>query len=240
VLFTSQTTMVNRKIGPDLKECALRLWELGWEKDIIFESLGVSRASVYQWQSIFAEHNSVLKPCLPLVGWPCIIIRAVMTAIKEVYNNEADVYLDELTWWLAIHHNIVISCSGLQENLINVGLTWKLLHKIGSEQDEVIQAEFLETVREHSAGQGDKFVFLNKMSMNDHGTSRHYGQSMVGECADFVDNFVCGDQYSLLAAVAKKGYVASQTVLGSFDSVEFYNFVAEQVVSTIARVLCIY
>jgi len=29
-----------------------------------------------------------------------------MTAIKEVYNNEADAYLDELVWWLAIHQQI--------------------------------------------------------------------------------------------------------------------------------------
>lgn len=232
--------MVNRKISPDLKECALRLWELGWEQDLIFESLNVSRASIYRWRNIFAEHNSVLKPRSPLVGRRRIIIRAVMTAIKEVYNNEADIYLDELVWWLAIHHDIVISRSALQENLVNAGLTRKLLHKIASERDEIIRAEFLETVRDHSTGQGDEFVFLDEMSKNDHDTSRHYGRSMVGERADFVDNFIRGDRYSLLAAITTEGYIASRVVLGSFDSVEFYDFVAEQIVSLPLDSGCLY
>lgn len=119
-----------------------------------------------------AQHNSVLKPRSPLVGRPHIIIRAVMTVIKEAYNNEADVYLDKLVWWLAIHHDIVISRSALQENLVNVGLTQKFLHKLASARDEVIRAEFLETVRVHSTGQGVEFIFINKMSKNDRDTSR--------------------------------------------------------------------
>jgi hypothetical protein len=53
---------------------------------------------------------------------------------------------------------------------------------------------------------------------------------MRGERADFIDNFVRGDRYSLLAAITTDGYVACRAVLGSFDSVEFYDFVAEQVV----------
>lgn len=53
---------------------------------------------------------------------------------------------------------------------------------------------------------------------------------MRGERADFIDNFVRGERYSLLAAITTNGYVACRAVLGSFDSVEFFDFVAEQVV----------
>jgi len=35
------------KISSDLKEYALRLWELGWDQDIILKSLSISRASLY-------------------------------------------------------------------------------------------------------------------------------------------------------------------------------------------------
>lgn len=200
--------MVNRQISSDLKECALRLWDLGWDQDMIFESLCVSRASVYRWRKIFAEHHSVNKPRSPLIGRPRLIIRAVMTAIKQVYNNEADVYLDELVWWLAIQHDIVIPRSALQSNLEDAGLTRKLLHKIASEQDEELRADFLATVREHSTGQGDEFIFLDEMSKNNHDIARRYGRSMRGERADFIDNFVRGDRYSLLAAITTDGYVA--------------------------------
>jgi hypothetical protein len=35
----------------------------------------------------------------------------------------------------------------------------------------------------------------------------------------------------LVAAITTKGYVAAHAVPGSFDAFEFYNFIAEQVVS---------
>ena len=128
--------MVNRKISSDLKECALRLWELGWDQDMILERLCVSHASVYRWMKIFLEHNSVDKPHSSLIGCRRLIICAVMTAIKQVYHNEADVYLDKLTWWLAIQHDNVISRSALQHNLEDVGLMHKLLYRIAAEWDE--------------------------------------------------------------------------------------------------------
>ena len=33
--------------------------------------------------------------------------------IKEIHNNEADAYLDELVWWLTAHFNNAISRSTL-------------------------------------------------------------------------------------------------------------------------------
>ena len=91
---------------------------------------------MYRWCKIFDEYNSVTCPRSGLVGRPRILVHAVVIAIKEIYNNEADAYLDELVWWLAIHHNIAISHSALHKNLQEVGLTWKLLHKIARECDE--------------------------------------------------------------------------------------------------------
>ncbi|KDR67240.1 hypothetical protein GALMADRAFT_50492, partial [Galerina marginata CBS 339.88] len=113
----------NRRISPDLKECALRLWELGYDKEFITESLCISKTSMYRWRNIFDEFESVQRPPSAILGRPRIIIRAVLSAIEEVYKNEAEVYLDELTWWLAIHHDIAISRSALQKNLQDAGLT---------------------------------------------------------------------------------------------------------------------
>jgi transposase-like protein len=41
--------MGNRKISSDLKECALRLWNAGWDIEDIYNALGVFRASIYRW-----------------------------------------------------------------------------------------------------------------------------------------------------------------------------------------------
>ena len=126
--------MVNCKISVDLKECSLRLWELGWDKEFIAETLCISTTSLYRWRKIFEEYNSVKHPPSPLIGQPRIIVRAVLTAIQDVYKNEADAYLDELMWWLAVHHDITISRSSLQWNLKEARLTRKLLHKIAHER----------------------------------------------------------------------------------------------------------
>jgi hypothetical protein len=44
--------MGNRKISPDLKECALRLWNAGWDIEDIHNALGVSRARIYRWEAV--------------------------------------------------------------------------------------------------------------------------------------------------------------------------------------------
>lgn len=45
--IVSFITMVNQRIGKDLKECTLRLWDHGWELEDIREALGVSRRSYF-------------------------------------------------------------------------------------------------------------------------------------------------------------------------------------------------
>ncbi|KAJ7584192.1 hypothetical protein C8J56DRAFT_893786 [Mycena floridula] len=76
----------------------------------------------------------------------------VLTAVKQVYEGEPDAYLDELIWFLAIHHDVAISKSALQQNLQEAGLTQKLLKKIARERDEVSRAEFCREIRERSGG----------------------------------------------------------------------------------------
>ncbi|KAG2344655.1 hypothetical protein BDR05DRAFT_881783 [Suillus weaverae] len=60
--------MVNRRISKDLKECALTLWDHGWEVKDICEVLGVSRASCFRWRNMFEELGTVARPPSPLVG----------------------------------------------------------------------------------------------------------------------------------------------------------------------------
>ena len=203
---------------------------LGWDIELIIDSLCISRASIYRWNKIFEEHQSVTRPPSAPIGRPRAIIRAVMTAIVQVYHNEADAYLDELVWWLAVHHDLPISRSALQKNLVDAGLTRKLLHKIARERDEEVRAEYCTVIQEHSNGQGEEFIFVDEVSKNDHDTARRYGRALSGERADFVDNFVRGQRYSMVAALTVDGYVSARVIPGSFDAAEFYDYVVEQIV----------
>lgn len=78
-------------------------------------------------------------------------------------------------------------------------------------------------------GDGSELVCLDETTKNELSWARWYGMAPPGECAELTNVFVCGDQYSLPAAITVDGYIATHVVLGSFDSLEFYEFVQEQV-----------
>lgn len=225
--------MPNRRISVDLKECALRLWEAGWDKSDICNALAVSPRSLYRWRAIFTEFGSVLKPPSPIRGRPRIIGLAAFTAMRELYERHPDTYLDELQWMLAIHHDIPISVSALQDNLVKAGLTRKLLHKIAIERDNERRATFLAGIcnLDHFSGTAEEFVTVDESSKNEHDVARRYGRAPIGQEADFSDVFVRGVRYSLCAAISTEGYIATRVLPGSFDTFLFFDFIVDDVVS---------
>lgn len=214
-----------------MKECAIKLWDQGWDIHDIMDTLGVSQASIYRWQIIFDEHGSVNRPPSAPKGCERKITRAVLTATQTLYENESDLYLDELVLWLAVNHNIDISVSQLHEVLKKAGLTRKLLVKIAIERDEVLRQEWKDMqAGDDFLADGTQFVFLDETSKNELTFARRYGRAYSGNRAELKDVFVRGDRYSLVAALTVDGYMACHIVPGSFDSIDFLEFVQEQVV----------
>lgn len=222
--------MGNRKISTDLKDAALRLWDLGWEENDIMQGLVVSRASLYRWKKLFAEIGSTARPPSPLRGRPRIITHAVLSACLDIYQKEPEVYLDELRWHLAINHDIPISISALQKNITDAGLTRKLLHRIARERKKQQRDEYWNVINDDLAGDSDVIVVADETSKNDHTLARRYGRAPAGMRATYSYNFVRGPGYSVGAAMSKEGYLAVKVVPGAFDSFDFFDFVAEQVV----------
>ncbi|KAG1812639.1 hypothetical protein EV424DRAFT_1264960, partial [Suillus variegatus] len=116
--------MGNRRISADLKECALNLWNTGWDIEDICDALGVSCTSIYRWETIFAEYGTVNRPPSPICGQQLrILTHALMTACEALFAEESDLYLDKVVTWLALTHDISISVSTLCHNLKEAGLT---------------------------------------------------------------------------------------------------------------------
>lgn len=109
--------MVNRAISKDMKELALRLVELGWTDIDICETLSVLHASLYHWKALVETLGDVVRPPSPLLGRTCLVTRAVMSEIEVLLRAHPATYLNELAWWLGVHHNIVILRSTLKETL---------------------------------------------------------------------------------------------------------------------------
>lgn len=221
--------MVYRHISSDMKDCALRLWETGWAKEDICSVLCVSRSSLYRWAKIFDDFGSVTPPPSPMRGRPRLIGMVAMNAIKDIYARNSDAYLDELQWHLAIHHDLVISVSALQETLVRAGLTRKVLHKIASERDEARQAEFMHSIQHNFSGTGDEFVIVDESSKNEHSYACRYGRAPIGQDAILTTPFIQGERYSLVTAMSKAGYLAAHVVPGSLDAYEFFDFIVEDV-----------
>jgi hypothetical protein len=156
---------------------------------------------------------------------------AALTAIKELYERHPDTYLNELQWFLGIHHDLPISISALQEHLDKAGLSRKVLHKIASERDEERRAAFLHSIRTDFSGMGDEFVAIDESSKNEHDVARRYRRAPVGHDANLTDPFVRGEHYSLVAAMSKQGYIATHVIPGSLDTFAFFDFIVEDVVS---------
>ncbi|KAG2749004.1 Homeodomain-like protein, partial [Suillus brevipes Sb2] len=115
--------MVNRRISNDLKDCALRLWDHGWDLEDICEAFGVSERSCYRWRRIFEECGTATKPPSPLTGRTRTITRALLMAVEDLFAEDSDLFLDEVCTWLAIEHDIIVSTSTLSRNLKDAGLT---------------------------------------------------------------------------------------------------------------------
>jgi transposase len=188
--------MGNRRISPDMKFCALRLWNSGWTVDDIIETLRISRSSIYRWQNILLKHGDVVWPRSPLIGRTRIIARAVLRATQDLYAEESDLYLDEIVTWLALEHDVAVSTSTLSRNLEEAGLTRKILHKIAKERDEQLRLDY--RASEDFCGDGSEFVCVDETSKNELTYARRYGRSMSGEQAHLTDVFVRGDRYSLI------------------------------------------
>ena len=199
--------MVFRKISSDMKDCVLCLWELGWSRDDVCFTLCVLQASLYCWAVLFEEFGLTTAPPPPIWERLRIIGLVAMNTIRKLYAWNSTVYLDELQWHLAIFHDIAISTLALQETLERAGLTWKVLHKIAILRDEIQRAKFLHNIQHGFSGSGDKFVVVDESSKNEHTLTCCYGRAPIGQDTIHTAPFVCGDHYSLVAAMSKTGYL---------------------------------
>ncbi|KAK0187018.1 hypothetical protein F5146DRAFT_1104984 [Armillaria mellea] len=100
--------MGNCHIPTQIKDIALELWTLGWDPSDICRIFHISPRSLYCYH-------------------PCIVSLAILDAIHVLLKSHPDTYLDELQWFLAIHHDLPISLSALQHNLIRAGLRHSLI-----------------------------------------------------------------------------------------------------------------
>jgi uncharacterized membrane protein len=89
---------------------------------------------------------------------------------------------------------------------------------------------------ESFSGTAMEFVAVDESSKDEHSLARGFGCSPIGQQAQLPDPFIRGERYSLVAAMSTQGYIATRIVPGSINAFEFFEFVVEDVVSTIVSI----
>ena len=149
-----------------------------WQETLCSESLGswlgnlgytmmISHSSLFHWRWIFAEHSSVTHPQVSIMGPKWIINRAVLTAIQDIYQEDSDLYLDELCTPLAAEHQIFVTTLTLSQNLIEARLTRKVLHKLAIEWDEILQEDWRNGLCNDFSDIGSEFICVDETSKNN-------------------------------------------------------------------------
>jgi hypothetical protein len=65
---------------------------------------------------------------------------------------------------------------------------------------------------------------IDESSKDNRTIFRRYGQAPTGHKVVIPANSVCGERYSIVAAMGIEGYIATRVVPGSVDSDEFFDF----------------
>jgi transposase len=211
-----------------MKQRALQLLLEGWDMDDIVESLGVSTKSITRWKDNYEQHGTV-SPTSVTRGRRRLLTSTMLGDLKALILDSPSLYLDELSKWLAIYHDQPISTSALCQNLLDAGLTYKLLQKAAAEQDNQAREGWLHDVLMNFAA--DQLIFLDESSKDNRTVFRRYGCAMAGERAIEVVPLDRGVRYSILPALTLDGYLAVRVVEGSIDGAEYYDFVLKEVVS---------
>ena len=116
-------------------------------------------------------------------------------------------FLDEIQDWMALHHDAAISITSLHQVIQDAGLSLKMLHKAASERDEEAQEEFRTYVWEHLVV--EQVITADESSKDDHTIFHCFRRYPQGHWASIDADFVCGDCYSIVAAISVEGYVGT-------------------------------
>ena len=127
--------MVYHSISADKKRRALQLLNEGYELPQIAHILGVSSKSISCWQDNYDTHGCVDLPS-SLRGRHHILSGNVIDELWELIEESPDLFLDKIGSWLALFHVVQISMTALHDNLQDLGLSQKTMHRAAMERDD--------------------------------------------------------------------------------------------------------
>ena len=234
VHLSSCQPMVFQKISLDMKERVLSLYFQGHLPKDLCHTFGFSEKSVRRWKENIYRYGNVIPPPSYCQGHPQKLNSNQINDLMAQLLVDPDMYLQEIQTWVAIHQEVGILKSSLAALIEDVGFYYKSLHRVAAERNEDEQVEFWAWAQEMLVP--EMIVTADESSKDNRTIYWHCGRSLSEMHAPLSTQFVCGIQYSLIAAMGVDGYISTWVVEGSVDTAEFFDFIVSDFVSILLSV----
>jgi len=223
--------MGNRKISPDLKLAAMKMYDRGlMDLDDILDCVGFKESTFYRVLRLYRETGEVVRPKSNLRGRPRKLDFDDSTYLVTLINHRPDWFLDELEVLLSTNRFISVHWTTIQCTLERAGISIKKIQRIAQERDEDLRADFVRKMGQYSA---DEIGFLDEISKDERTLHRRRGRSKKGTRAVMRGAFVRGRRVSGEGLLSLDGIVASTVVEGSMTRDKFLYFLEHSVVCSI-------
>jgi transposase len=221
--------MVYRKILPNMKLAAIRLYEKNLlSLDDILDCCGLSEQTFWHVHKPFQETGDVEPPTCTTRGRPKLHFDDI-TYLLALVHQRPDWFLDELLDLLDTNRFVSVHYTTIHRELEHAGVSVKKLRNIAKEHNEDLRADFIRQMGQYSA---EEIGFLNEFSKDERTIQRRRGCTKKGRQACMRGVFVCGRRVSGEGLLTLDGIVASTVVEGSMTREKFLYFLKHTVVST--------
>jgi transposase len=221
--------MGNRKISPDLKFAAMKMYEKGlMDLDDILDCVGFKERTFYRVLRLYRDTGEVVRPNSNLRGRPRKLDFDDSNYLVTLVNHRPDWFLDELDGLLATNRFMSVHWTTIQRTLERAGISVKKIRRIAQERNEDVCADFVRQMGQYGP---EEIGFLDEFSKDERTLHRRRGRSKKGTRSVMRGAFVRGRRVSGEGLLTLDGIVASTVVEGSMTRDKFLFFLEHSVVS---------
>ena len=220
--------MGNRRISPNIKLAAIRLYErrlLPLRQ--ILECVGFSRRTFFRILSLFNETGEVAKPRSLALSRPRVFNHEDLNYLLQLVYHRPNWFLDELQELVESNRFISVHFSTIHRELQRAGVSLKKLRKIAKERDEDLRADFMRRVAQYAP---EEMIWIDETSKDERTLIRRNGRAKKSHRANMKGVFVRGRRLTAVAALSMDGIVAGHVVEGSLRRADFLLFLEDAVV----------
>jgi transposase len=217
------------RFAAGVKDSARRMDSLGVSRSAIALYLNCSTRSIRRWLRHYRLNGHYGSQRYPSADRrPRRLSSADVQAVVQWLRASPELNIHDLTVLLGFERDIYVSPSTVYRTLHRAGYSRKRLARQAKERNLAARIAFWERVA--ILYKPSQLVFCDETSKDRRTTLRKHGYSPLGIRASSVQTMNRGRRYSILAAVAIDGWVASAIYPGSVNTERFNAFVIEQLV----------